>query len=191
MLWHQNISLTSSIQGCVFATGRGETLEQQNTLLVVSEVVDISCDENSPISYELPHVVNGSFHICVGDEDLLQNILGYTVLDLWNPQDEQLPCYVTTAGKNLLAEWLNSLIDLQAQKIIQARLTQVKRGTLGDHKSIGEGVYELRIRYGPAYRVYFGYVTTTQILLLCGGDKSTQPEDISKAKQYWKAYKQQ
>lgn len=106
----------------------------------------------------------------------------------WHPQDDLLPCYITTNGKNLLAEWLDSLGDLLAKEIIQARLNQVKRGTLGDCKPVGEGVSELRIFYGPGYRIYFGQVTTDQPLLLCGGDKSTQVQDIIKAKQHWQDY---
>ncbi|GAB4194869.1 MAG: hypothetical protein Fur006_40860 [Coleofasciculaceae cyanobacterium] len=59
---------------------------------------------------------------------------------------------------------------------------------MGDYRSVGEGVYELRIDYGPGYRVYFGQVGTTIVLLLCGGDKSTQVADIRKAKEYWADY---
>lgn len=108
----------------------------------------------------------------------------------WHPQDELLPCYITANGKNPLAEWLDSLGDLLAKEIIKVRLNQVKQGTLGDCKSVGEGVWELRIFYGPAYRIYFGQVTTTQPLLLYGGDKSTHVQDIIKAKQHWQDHKQ-
>jgi putative addiction module killer protein len=109
----------------------------------------------------------------------------------WHPQDKFLPCYITVDGKNCLAEWLESLNDLLAKEIIQARLNQIKQGILGDYKFVGEGVWELRIFYGPAYRIYFGKVTTTQLLLLHGGDKSSQAQDITKAKQYWQDYKKQ
>jgi putative addiction module killer protein len=107
----------------------------------------------------------------------------------WEHQDELLPCYTTADGKKPLAEWLSSL-NILAQEIIQARLNQVKRGTLGDYKSVGEGVQELRIFYGPAYRIYFGQSAPDQVLLLCGGDKSTQVQDIIKAKQHWQDYRQ-
>gem|GEM_PF-1926128 len=60
--------------------------------------------------------------------------------------------------------------------------------TLGIASLSGEGVYELRIHYGPGYRVYFGQVGVTLVLLLCGGDKSTQVTDIRQAKEYWKDY---
>jgi len=106
----------------------------------------------------------------------------------WHPQDELLPCYITANGKNLLAEWLDSLSE-PTKEIIQVRLNQVKQGSLGDHKPVGEGVWELRIFYGPAYRIYFGRVEQDKLLLLYGGDKSTQVEDIIRAKKYWQDYK--
>ncbi len=82
------------------------------------------------------------------------------------------------------AEWLNSLRDRRARVRTNSRLRRVGFGNLGDCRSVGEGVFELRIDYGPGYRVYFGQVGTTILLLLCGGDKSTQAEDIRKAKEY-------
>jgi putative addiction module killer protein len=103
----------------------------------------------------------------------------------WHTQDELLPCFVTANGKNSLAKWLDSLGDRLAQEIIQSRLNNVKQGNLGDHSSVGDGVWELRIFYGPGYRIYFGKVTTDKQLLLWGGDKSTQVQDIIQAKQHW------
>lgn len=63
-------------------------------------------------------------------------------------------------------------------------------GNLGDHHSVGEGVSELRFSFGPGYRIYYGIEDKKIILLLCGGDKSTQKRDIKKAIQYWKDYKE-
>jgi len=122
----------------------------------------------------------------VGHKSQIEYRLG---AEPWHPQDELLPCYIADDGKNLVSEWINSLGDLQAKEIIQARLNQVKQGNLGKCESVGEGVGELKIYYGPGYRIYFGQVTTTQILLLCGGDKSSQAQDIIKAKQHWQDYK--
>ena len=109
----------------------------------------------------------------------------------WHPHEQLLACYITATGKNPIFEWLNSLKDRQAKEFIQSRLDQAKQGNLGDYKSVGEGVWELRITYGPAYRIYFSQVTPSQQLLLCGGDKGTQPKDIIRAKQYWQDYKKQ
>lgn len=61
-------------------------------------------------------------------------------------------------------------------------------GNLGDYRSVGKGVFELRIDYGSGYRVYFGQIGSTIVLLLLGGDKSTQERDIRQAKEYWAEY---
>jgi len=63
-------------------------------------------------------------------------------------------------------------------------------GNMGDAKAVGEGVQELGIDYGPGYRLYFGQVGASMVLLLCGGDKGTQAADIKKAKEYWADYQQ-
>lgn len=72
---------------------------------------------------------------------------------------------------------------------ILARLTRVRQGNLGDCKTVGEGVSELRVDYGPGYRVYLGQQGRTLVVLLCGGDKRTQDRDIRLAKQYWREFK--
>ncbi len=70
--------------------------------------------------------------------------------------------------------------------ISQGKQTRLR--FVGDWKSVGDGVSELRIDYGPGYRVYFGRKGKTVVILLCGGDKSSQKTDIKTAKQYWKDY---
>lgn len=74
------------------------------------------------------------------------------------------------------------------ERAIRARLDRVEAGNLGDVRAVGKGVCELRIDYGSGYRVYFGQLGTTVILLLCGGDKSSQNEDIRQAIEYWTDY---
>ncbi len=85
--------------------------------------------------------------------------------------------------------WLDDVDDKRAVARVLARLARVRQGNLGDCKSIGEGVSELRVDYGPGYRVYFGQRGRTLVVLLCGGDKRTQDRDIRLAKQYWQEFK--
>ncbi|MBK0012403.1 type II toxin-antitoxin system RelE/ParE family toxin [Stenotrophomonas sp. S41] len=85
--------------------------------------------------------------------------------------------HATTA----FTRWLEKLADVRARAIIVERLQRVARGLEGDIRSIGNGVSELRIGYGPGYRVYFTRREGTIVVLLIGGDKSTQPRDIRRA----------
>lgn len=82
--------------------------------------------------------------------------------------------------------WYQSLKDAQAKQRIFSRLVRIELGNLGDVKSVGEGVFEIRIDCGPGYRIYYAMRGQTVILLLCGGDKSSQQRDIESAKQMWK-----
>lgn len=82
-----------------------------------------------------------------------------------------------------------SLRDNRARAKIRVRLDRVSLGNVGDCHSVGEGVQELRVDYGPGYRVYFGQEGTTIVILLCGGDKSTQTRDIETAQVYWREYR--
>lgn len=79
-------------------------------------------------------------------------------------------------------DWLAGLKDRKAQARILARLESVRFGNLGDSKSLGGGVHELRVHVGPGYRRYYAKRKQVLIILLCGGDKSTQPRDIDRAK---------
>ena len=92
-------------------------------------------------------------------------------------------------GRVPFEEWLDDLNDKKAVARVLARLARVRQGNLGDCKSVGEGVSELRVDYGPGYRVYFGQDGRTLVVLLCGGDKRTQDRDIRLARQYWHEYK--
>jgi putative addiction module killer protein len=80
-------------------------------------------------------------------------------------------------------KWIKRLRDVRAKAIIYKRITRLAEGNSGDAAPIGEGCSELRIHYGPGYRVYFKDVGKEIIILLCGGDKSTQQTDIVKAKE--------
>lgn len=103
-------------------------------------------------------------------------------------QPREIRRYITADGKIPFSEWVESLPDSRAIAKINNRIKRVSFGNLGDYRSVGEGVCELRIDYGSGYRIYFGQIGATIVLLLCGGDKSTQPQDIRKAKEYWKDY---
>ncbi|MGO8765644.1 MAG: type II toxin-antitoxin system RelE/ParE family toxin [Limisphaerales bacterium] len=85
--------------------------------------------------------------------------------------------------------WLSDLNDKRAMARILARLARVRQGNLGDCRTVGDGVSELRVDYGPGYRVYFGQKGQTLVVLLCGGDKQSQVRDIRLAKQFWQEYK--
>ncbi|TRU22186.1 MAG: type II toxin-antitoxin system RelE/ParE family toxin [Microcystis aeruginosa Ma_MB_S_20031200_S102] len=104
-------------------------------------------------------------------------------------QPREIRRYVTSDGKVPFAQWLDSLRDIKAKTKIAQRLNRVNLGNLGDYKSLGAGVYELRIDYGSRYRVYFGQIGIKIILLLCGGDKKTQAKDIEIAQKYWQDYR--
>ena len=80
------------------------------------------------------------------------------------------------------AKWLVRLRDLRARAKIAARIDRLAMGNPGDVRPVGEGISEMRIQFGPGYRVYFVQRGTLLIVLLCGGDKSSQDKDIKTAK---------
>ena len=104
-------------------------------------------------------------------------------------QPREIRRYIRPNGTVPFDRWFYSLRELNAKLKIQGRIDRVQDGNLGDSRSVGEGVCELRINYGPGYRVYFGQVGATIVLLLIGGDKDTQEQDIRKAKEYWTDYR--
>lgn len=104
-------------------------------------------------------------------------------------QPKEIRNYLTDNGINPFFDWFDSLPDRRAKAKIRARLDRVEAGNFGDCKSVGDGVFELRIYYSSGYRVYFGQEGSAIIILLCGGDKSTQEKDINKAKEYWEDYR--
>jgi len=97
----------------------------------------------------------------------------------------QIDYFVTGEGRKPFKEWLENLRDVQGRAKIRIRLDRVRLGNFGDSRSLGKGLHELRVDYGPGYRIYFGQEGTRLILLLLGGDKSSQKKDIARAKEYW------
>jgi putative addiction module killer protein len=82
--------------------------------------------------------------------------------------------------------WYRGLEDIRAKARIDIRINSVKKGSFGDQRHIGDGIFELKIDYGPGYRLYYKKIGNNIVVLLCGGDKSTQDEDVVKAKKILK-----
>jgi putative addiction module killer protein len=93
--------------------------------------------------------------------------------------------YSTVKGITPLTIWLHPLKDLKAQAAVFKRIRRLELGLLGDFKYF-DHILELRIDYGPGYRIYCGKKENTWIILLLGGTKRTQDEDIRTAQEYWK-----
>ena len=103
---------------------------------------------------------------------------------------KELRIYRTKEGHEPFTKWLESLKDRLGRANITNRLNRVVHGNHGDCEHVGDGVYELRIHYGPGYRVYFSQQRETLILLLLGGNKRNQARDIRKARQFWKEFRE-
>lgn len=103
--------------------------------------------------------------------------------------EQRLVVFERANGLCPFQEWLEKLADSKARAVIRARLERVRLGNFGNCRSVGDGVEELKIAYGPAYRVYFGRETNRLVILLCGGDKRTQKRDIERAKRFWKEHR--
>ncbi len=97
--------------------------------------------------------------------------------------------YINRAGKDGFDDWLSELADTRTQAKIAARINRLAAGNFGDCKSLGQGLYELRIDWGPGYRVYYAMIGKACVLLLCGGDKRKQSSDIERALAYLDDYK--
>ena len=96
--------------------------------------------------------------------------------------------YEAADGTIPLDDWLTGLRDHRARARVLVRLDRLQLGLEGHWRSVGEGVRELKIAEGKGYRVYYAWDGPTIVLLLCGGDKSTQNADIENAKTYWRDY---
>ena len=104
-------------------------------------------------------------------------------------REKELLEYVTGNGKCPFREWIRSLRDVHLRSRIRVRLNRIRLGNMGDCKSVGDGVLELRMNFGPGFRIYFGQQGDRVVILLCGGDKKSQGADIRLAKLYWEAFK--
>lgn len=104
-------------------------------------------------------------------------------------QPKTITVYQDENGHEPFTDWLESLRDQKGRRIILRRIGKLEHGLYGDCEPVGEAVSELRIFFGPGYRVYFGEEASSIIILLCGGDKGSQDNDIKTAKKYWKEHK--
>ena len=98
---------------------------------------------------------------------------------------KQLRYYIDPNGKAPFSLWLDLIKDLTTRSRIERWLERVELGNYGDYKALGDGLYELRFTFGSGYRVYFSELDDVVVILLCGGDKSSQRKDIKLAKRYW------
>ncbi len=97
--------------------------------------------------------------------------------------------YCAADGTDAFGAWFDALRDRQAQQRIAARIDRLALGLFGDAKPLREGVRELRIDWGPGYRVYYALAGRTVVLLLCAGDKRSQRADIARAVGYWTEFR--
>lgn len=102
----------------------------------------------------------------------------------------EIEYYRTEKGRKPFKDWLESLRDVRARAKVRVRLDRARLGNFGDRKQVGNGVWEIRIHHGPGYRVYFGLEGNRLVLLLLGGDKSTQQKDIDLATEYWRDHQE-
>lgn len=102
----------------------------------------------------------------------------------------RIEVYQTADGKQPFTNWLRGLKDEQARSRIRVRMARLQLGNFGDGKSVGGGLLELRIDHGPGYRVYLARRGNTLVLLLSGGDKRTQVQDIKQARAYLADYEE-
>ncbi len=106
-----------------------------------------------------------------------------------NVKPQIIKIYTSSNGSSPYEEWLEGLRDIRARAKIRVRIDQLTLGNFGRCRFLNEGLGELKIDWGPGYRVYFGQNGLTLVLLLCGGDKSSQDKDLKKAKELWIDYR--
>ena len=104
-------------------------------------------------------------------------------------RQETIEIYCDKFGNEPYIAWINSLKDMQIKARVSQRIRRIENGNFGDHKALGEGVWELRLDFGSGYRVYYAHENNRVVILLCGGSKKTQQRDIDQARSYWKECK--
>lgn len=103
-------------------------------------------------------------------------------------EPKQIVYYHTRGGGIPFKKWLQNLRDRSVAARVMTQVDRAVEGNLGDFKTIGMGVLEMRIHWGPGYRIYFGFDGIHYVVLLLGGNKSRQQQDIRKAQEYWQDY---
>lgn len=98
--------------------------------------------------------------------------------------------YISRSGKDIFDSWLTQLDDARAQAKVVSRINRLAAGNFGDCKSLRAGLFELRVDWGPGYRVYCAMVGKECVLLLCGGDKRKQQADIERAFEYLRDFQE-
>lgn len=104
--------------------------------------------------------------------------------------EQYLTIHYERNGKDILQNWLDNLRDFRGRRAISNAIDRLENGNFGVHRFCRDGVSELVIDTGPGYRVYYSMIENVVVLLLCGGDKSTQQKDINKAVDYLKDFKE-
>ena len=104
------------------------------------------------------------------------------------PGPKIIRLYDTLDGRVPFSEWLLRLKDVTTAARIRARIDRAEDGNLGNYKALGTGLFELKFDFGAGYRVYFAIDGDKIIILLSGGDKSSQRKDIEKAREFWTDY---
>ena len=105
-------------------------------------------------------------------------------------QPIEIQYYRDPNGRQPFIDWFKSIRDRNTRNRVERRLKRLEDGNFGDCQSVGGGIFELRLHFGPGYRIYFGQIDNRLILLLCGGDKTSQQRDIEFAKSYLIEYKE-
>lgn len=104
-------------------------------------------------------------------------------------KERKIKYLVLENSKCPFEEWLCGIKDISLLNIIDARLIRLRDGNFGDFKSVGQGVFELKIMKGGGIRIYYGLEDDEIVILICGGNKNSQFRDIKNARKLWKKYK--